>query len=99
MTDKRWRVPTDAELLTLRYCSKGTSYYFISSDTLCTSGSVIPTINSELFPNTAQGVYWTSKLDREYSYYYGYAYNFFDGRKYGFGGSTATAYVRCIADD
>lgn len=95
MTDKKWRVPSDAELLTLRYCSKGISYYYFSGETLCASGSVSPTINSELFPNTTQGLYWTSKLGYYYEYY-GYAYNFFDGKRHGI---YSSAYVRCIADD
>jgi hypothetical protein len=99
MKDKKWRVPSVSELYILRYCSNGTSYYYNSSDTFCTNGSVKPTINSDLFPNTAQGNYWTSELDRSYSNYYGYVYSFLDGKKNGYGGNTTTAYVRCIADD
>ena len=59
-----WRVPASHELKRIVHCSNG---YLISStdsavESLCKSGSEMPSIEKDYFPNTVIEEYWTSTL-------------------------------------
>ena len=97
MKDRNWRIPNVKELYSLVYCSSGISQSF--SYIFCSNGSVKPTINSTLFPNTYLGSYWTSEINGYYSIGVSMrTIEFETGSENGRYGNS-TAYVRCIADD
>lgn len=65
-----WRVPTVRELQSLRVCSNGfgsATSYIQGNDkppvsTSCNSNSSQPSINTALFPQTPESLFWSSSL-------------------------------------
>lgn len=57
-----WRLPTQHELLTIRYCSQGIDLI------RCAAGSSVPTINQQVFPNTYAGDYWSLSSSVKFTY-------------------------------
>ena len=64
-----WRVPTVRELQSLRVCSNGfgsATSYIQGNDrpvrTSCNSNSSQPTINTALFPQTPESLFWSSSF-------------------------------------
>ena len=59
-----WRIPTTDELLTLVYCSNGVSqdiaWKHSCNNEFNATEFETPTINSKVFPNAADGWYWSS---------------------------------------
>ncbi len=58
-----WRLPTNDELNTLVYCSKGKD----NNDDWCNDESERPTINQQAFPNTEATVFWSRSPGADYS--------------------------------
>ena len=55
-----WRLPTKKELLSLVYCSSGLPKKWNNSGRKCQGNYKYPTIQQQVFPNTAQHYYWST---------------------------------------
>jgi hypothetical protein len=62
---KDWRVPTNEELKTLVFCSKGSTKILAKDEVghICTGLATSPTINTTYFPNTESNGYWSSSTN------------------------------------
>ena len=59
LEDSRWRLPTSDELMTLVIC-KSTNFKQTPKGNGCPNGVQTPVIEMSVFPNSANGEYWTS---------------------------------------
>jgi curved DNA-binding protein CbpA len=73
-----WRVPTIDELKTLVYCSSGQPQTWNNTGAPCEGSYEVPTIKSEVFPNTPRDWFWSSTSYTDYSNYSSYVY-FYNG--------------------
>lgn len=87
-----WRLPTRMELDSIVYCSKGRRDY----DGKCLGKNYqIPTINKQLFPNTAARRYWSSTPNLDDSFYM-WVITFDSGSNNNGGGKIYYSYVRLV---
>ncbi len=103
-----WRLPTVSELGSIHLCSTGielntnsTEWDFIPSNSnkvkintakFCESGSIKPTIDNKLFPNTAESWYWTSSQTDNDPWYVMFSGSMAFGRDF----PKKTHYVRAV---
>jgi len=59
-----WRIPSIAELKGLVYCSEGKSTTLDATQygLMCLGSPSSPPINTDYFPNTTKGIYWSSSI-------------------------------------
>lgn len=104
-TQKNWRLPTIAELHGIVECSTGfnekariptsaTKKKLV--DNLCNEGADKPTLNQTLFPNSPDGLFWSSTTD---SLQNGFAwYTYFGGGYSHIYNMESKNYVRLVKD-
>lgn len=89
-----WILPTKSQLYSLVYCSSGRSEPYKEDvfSGVCKGGYISPTIRQEIFPNTENGLYWTSTADEGSR---GYV-RFFNGLAMFSSDSGRTMYARLV---